>query len=117
MSDKEKNSTLSSEVEKINAIRDIIFGSDMQQYNQRFEDLKKELHDTQEEHKRSINEVTQSLEDKIAKLSDDFQAFQKEMVSKIDAISNRIDQVEDSKVDRKKLATLLDSISNELTKA
>lgn len=96
---------------KINAIKEIIFGNEIQDYNQQFQDISKALEKQKDEFKNEILELKKELNDTI-------QNFEKELSKAENRLNSLIEKeanlLQDKKVDRKALAKMFGTISDKL---
>ncbi len=95
------------EVAKINAIRDIIFGTDMAEYNQQFDALKQLIGDN----KSNADNDKEELLDKIQQLEDNVNNSLKSLE---DRITTKLDQLQEEKTDRRLLGNLLEDIGKKI---
>ena len=124
----------------VDQIRDIIFGSQMQEYEKRFlaleqrllkesKALRDELRDSfkalekRQEEERDLREAASSdfqktFEDKVAELVEhaarDRESLEQALASARDDITSRLDELNRAKTDRQALSTLLKDVASEL---
>lgn len=112
----EENSN--NEIQKINAIRDIIFGSDMQEYENKFDTLKKELDDRYEKQKKDLQKLQKAIDSKMDDLKDHVEELRKQFDTRVDSLTSdvnqELDQLRDEKTDRHTLGALLEEIGRKL---
>lgn len=89
---------------KIEAIKNLIFGENIQQYNSEFETLKKEIDDQKEKLENYIDEVRNELMQSIDSLSTDVNI---RITDLEDALHAKTEALTEEKVDRKQLSKLL----------
>ncbi len=96
-----------AEQEKLLAIRDIIFGKEIQEYNQEFQELKALIDHNKEE-------STKAQQDILAKMK----AMNQELTSNIESLKKKlsadIDNLSDAKADRRALGAMLEEIGKKL---
>ena len=106
------------EIEKINAIRDIIFGSDMQEYDHKFETLKKDLDDRYKKHKKDLQELQKTIDNKLDELKDTMMELKKQTDTQIDSLTSDVNQeldtLRDDKTERRTLGALLEELGRKL---
>lgn len=100
-----------AEIEKLSAIRDIIFGNEIKEYNQEFSDIKTILDANKADSDKKDEALNKQFSDKIDALSE-------KMNSKLDALDKKLTanlaQLSEEKTDRQKLGDLLEKIGQEL---
>ena len=89
---------------KIEAIKNLIFGENIQQYDSEFEMLKKEIDIQKEKLENYVDEVRQDLMQSIDSLSTDVNI---RITDLEDALNAKTDALTEEKVDRKQLSKLL----------
>ncbi len=96
---------------KINAIKEIIFGNEIQDYNQQFQEISKSLERQKQEFKDEIAELKKEL-------SETIQNFEKELSKAENRLNALIDKeansLQDKKADRKALAKMFSTLSDKL---
>ena len=96
-----------AEQEKLLAIRDIIFGNEIKEYNREFGELK----DLIDKNKEATDQSDKELLEKI-------QQTQKELTNKLDDMDKRfsaaVAELTDAKADRKQLGAMLEEIAKKL---
>ena len=96
---------------KIDAIKQLIFGENMTEYDQRFEETLNSL----EHAKVEIEEKRKEMDDKIHETLDLMnKEFEKKMKDMEVVFQNHLDKLEDKKADRKALGKMLQNISEKL---
>lgn len=88
---------------KIDAIKELIFGENIQEYNQEFEDLKTDILNKKEELQNLISTVESELLNNIDTLSTDINIRITELE---DSINDKLDTMDNKKADRKLLSEL-----------
>ena len=107
----EESAKSPQELEKLSAIRDIIFGNEIKEYNQEFTDIKKILDankaDSDEKDEQLKNELNSKIDELSAKMDSKLDALDERLSASIAALS-------EEKTDRQKLGDLLMKIGQEL---
>ena len=96
---------------KIEAIKNLIFGENIQAYDSEFEHLKKDLVKKRNELKSFIEETSQELNTLIDNLSTDINIRITELENNI---SDKADSLEQTKVDKKVLGDLLIKLGSKI---
>ncbi len=93
---------------RIAAVRDLIFGENIQQYNTEFEDVSTRIKSLKDESSRNLQEAVSDLEGKLADLErlvdDRFQDLNSDM-------DKRLAELDDAKADRVQLGRALEKIA------
>lgn len=89
---------------KIEAIKNLIFGENIEQYNSEFEELKADLLKKREELNHLIDETREELSKSIDSLSTDLNIRISDLESKLE---ERLDTIEDEKTTRSVLGDAL----------
>ena len=97
---------------KIEAIKNLIFGDNIVQYDSEFETLKNDLQKKKEHLKNYIDEVRNELMQSIDSLSTDVNI---RITDLEDAINTKTDALSEKKVDRKELGKLLISLGEKIS--
>ena len=97
---------------KIETIKNLIFGENIQAYNSEFETLKKEISSKSNELKGFIEETRQELNSLIDNLSTDVNIRITELE---DNITEKVDDLETKKVDKNTLGELLIKLGNKIS--
>ncbi len=107
-----------NEIEKINAIRDIIFGSDMQEYNQKFESLKSQLDERYQSQQKDLEKLQKNINAQLDQLNDQLQELKSHFDTRIDSLTSdmnlELDALRDAKTERKTLGALLEELGRKL---
>jgi len=98
------NSTNNTSESKIETIRELIFGENIQQYNSEFESLKSDILRKKKVLEDLVEEVRQDLKSAIDDVAIDVNVRITELESKID---ERVENLEADKVDRDTLGKML----------
>lgn len=97
---------------KIDAIKQLIFGENMQAYDSEFESVKKDLLNKKKELESLIDEVRSELIQSIDNLSTDVNIRITELE---DSISTKIDKLDHKKADRKLLGELFTKLGEKIS--
>ncbi len=97
---------------KIETIKNLIFGENIQAYDSEFESLKKEITTKRDELRSFIEETRSELNALIDNLSTDLNIRITEVE---DSISEKIENLEDKKIDKKTLSQLLIKLGNQVS--
>lgn len=97
---------------KIEAIKNLIFGENIQQYNSEFETLKKELDQQKAVLENYIDEVRGELMQAIDSLSTDVNI---RITDLEDSLTEKIDDLNDKKLDRKQMGKLLITLGEKIS--
>lgn len=93
---------------RIAAVRDLIFGENIQQYDSEFADVYEKIKALQDESRRGLAEAVTNIENKLADLESlvdhKFQDLQ-------DDLDKRLADLDDEKTDRRKLGKALEKIA------
>lgn len=108
-SDENAEATQNQQIDsRIAAVRDLIFGENIQQYNSEFADVYKKIEALEESSTRDLAEAVKSLENKLA----DLESLMEHKVQDLaDDLDKRIADLDDEKADRKKLGKALEKIA------
>lgn len=96
---------------KIEAIKNLIFGENIQQYNAEFEDLKADLLKKRQELQNFIDETRDELNKSIDSLSTDLNIRITDLESKLE---DRLESIEDEKTSRDMLGEALIELGNKI---
>ena len=110
MKDKEQASpeeAIETNDNRLEAVRDLLFGPNDQAYRKEFKDIKKQLESDAQDAQTSVSDLREEFSGKLAKLED-------EMVERFEALEARVEKLTADKTDKKQLAKLLTSIAKEL---
>lgn len=108
-SDENVEATQNQQIDsRIAAVRDLIFGENIQQYNSEFADVYKKIEALQESNNQDLAEAVKNLENKLA----DLESLMEHKVQDLaDDLEKRIADLDDEKADRKKLGKALEKIA------
>lgn len=110
-SDKEKKANMDSS-SKIEAIKNLIFGENIEQYDSEFDTLKKDLDTKKKALEAYIDEVREELMQSIDSLSTDVNI---RITDLEDSLNARAEALSEEKVDRKELGKLLISLGEKIS--
>lgn len=96
---------------KIEAIKNLIFGENIAQYNQEFDQVKKEINKRKEELEVYIEEVRKELSQSIDNLSTDIGIRISELE---DTVSEKTDNLDHLKVDKKTIGDMFISLGEKI---
>lgn len=99
------------ETEKLSAIRDIIFGNEIQEYNKEFNEIKTIVDGNKNEAAKNLEKTQSELSAKIDRLQ---QTVDERFMALETNINKKLDALDDAKSDRRKLGDLLESIAKQL---
>ena len=108
---KSKKQEATLEVSKIDAIKDILFGENIQTYNKEFDDVKKDIVSKKSELIELINETRAELDTVIDNLSTDINIRITEIE---DSLNSTIEELDHKKVDKSLLGNLFIKLGNQL---
>lgn len=112
MENKSENSkaTKANQVEdsRIAAVRDLIFGENIQQYNSEFEDVFNRIKVLRDETQKNLGESVANLENKLADLESLMDHKFQDLNEDLD---KKLADLDDEKADRKKLGKALEKIA------
>ncbi len=97
---------------KIEAIKNLIFGENIQAYDSEFDSLKKEITEKRDELKDFVDETRKELNDLIDNLSTDLNIRITELET---TIADRAEDLNTKKVDKKILGQLLVKLGNQIS--
>ena len=98
---------------KIDAIKQIIFGENMQAYDSEFEALKKDILSKKQELESLMDEVRKELLENIDNLSTDVNIRITDLEN---SFNDKADNLDDKKLDRKLLGELLMNLGEKISK-
>lgn len=96
---------------KIEVIKNLIFGENIQEYNSEFESLKKEIDTKRSELKNYIDDVRQELMTSIDNLATDVNIRITDLEK---VLEDKTDQLDQQKVDKKQLGELLVALGEKI---
>lgn len=108
MAKKSEESNSNQVDSRIAAVRDLIFGENIQQYNTEFSDLYKKIENLQEETRKSLSDSVINLENKLADLESLMEHKIQDLTEDLD---KKITDLDDEKTDRRKLGKALEKIA------
>lgn len=99
-------------ISKIDAIKELIFGENIQTYDSEFESIKEDLVKKKQELERIIEELRAELLQTIDSLNTDINIRITDLESNL---SQKIEDLDEKKLDRKVLGALLTSIGDKIS--
>jgi len=102
------NLTNASVDNRLAAVRDLIFGENMQQYQQHFDEVYDKIDSLKGQADENLADLTSNLENKIEALQKSTEASIEKLTVDIDKKISRLDE---AKADRKKLGKALEKIA------
>lgn len=105
------NNLSSSESEKLEAVRDLLFGQNIKEYRGEFDELKKIIKENNEAQGATTADLKSELIDKITNLENKFDEKVDEMNRQL---NEKLDQLTNDKADRNKMATILHDLASRL---
>ncbi|AUC83935.1 hypothetical protein CW731_00915 [Polaribacter sp. ALD11] len=93
---------------RIAAVRDLIFGENIQQYNSEFEDVFNRIKALEDETQKNLGDSVSNLENKLADLES---LMDHKFQDLNDDLDKRLADLDDEKADRKKLGKALEKIA------
>ena len=107
-----KNNIPEESASKIEAIKNLIFGENISEYNSEFEAIKKDIQKKKAALEDLINITRNELNEAIDNLSTDLNIRITEVE---DSFNNKLDDLEEKKLDRKLLGDLLIKLGNKIS--
>lgn len=107
-SEKPTAATNAQEIDRIEAVRNLIFGENIKQYNDEFADVYDKIKALQDQTNKNLSESVSTLENKLADLESLMDHKFQDLNSDID---KRLADLDDEKADRKKLGKALEKIA------
>ncbi len=108
----ELNKNLGDSEQKIEAIKNLIFGDNIQAYNEEFEQLKKDILDKKKALEELIEEVSNELHKSVDGLSTDINIRVTELEENLD---NKLQDLDDQKINKKMLGKLLVELGEKIS--
>lgn len=96
---------------RIAAVRDLIFGENIQQYDSEFADVYDKIKKLQEEHQKDLAEAVHNIENKLADLES---LVDHKFQDLNDDLEKKLADLDDEKADRRKLGKALEKIAQML---
>jgi len=93
---------------RIAAVRDLIFGENIQQYDRDFNEVSSQIAELRKDTDKILNELTSNLETKIDAIQKSTDASLEKLITEID---KKLERLNDAKADRKKLGKALEKIA------
>ena len=98
-------------IERIDAIKKLIFGENMEEYDHKFHDVFKKLEEYHIEFEERLMSLNEKMEHEISALN---KHFEKELSKAKKELENQALQLDDNKADRRELGKMLASVSDKL---
>ncbi len=95
-------------VDRIAAVRELIFGENMQQYNSEFADVYDKIQALKDQTEKNLSESVSNLENKLADLES---LMDHKFQDLNDDLDKRLADLDDEKADRRKLGKALEKIA------
>lgn len=93
---------------RIAAVRDLIFGENIQQYESEFADVYEKIKSLQDETRKNLSESVTHLENKLS----DLESLMEHKIQDLtDDLEKRLADLDDEKADRRKLGKALEKIA------
>ena len=112
MAEKQENSKNAvdnqKEVDRIAAVRELIFGENMKEYSSEFADVYNKIKSLKESTDKNLNEAVTNLENKLSDLES---LMDHKFQDLNDDLDKRLADLDDEKADRKKLGKALEKIA------
>ena len=103
-----QNAANSPEIDRIEAVRNLIFGENIQQYNNEFADVYEKIKGLEDDAKQSLAATVSNLENKLA----DLESLMDHKFQELnDDVDKRLADLDDEKADRRKLGKALEKIA------
>ena len=99
------------EVDKLEAVRDLLFGQNVKEYRDEFKELKDMIKSNREEIDKSAADFKTDVLDRLEKLDD---KINKKIDDTSQEIKDKLSALSDDKADRKKIANLLSDMARQL---
>ncbi len=106
-----ENSPVDANDNRLEAVRDLLFGPNDQAYREEFKEIKSQVAKNKEDSEKKSDALNQDLIARLDKLENKLTEKVSELSSNVNA---RLDGLNADKVDRKQLAKLLQTIAKEL---
>ena len=105
------NQMTQQEVDKLEAVRDLLFGQNVREYRDEF----KELKDLLKSHRDEIDKTADSFKtDVLSKLDNLDNKFSAKIEETSNELNKRLDALSNDKADRKRIANLLSDMAKQL---
>ncbi len=112
MSEKEKNGVVeSANDKKMDAIKQLIFGENMVEYDQRFNEMMDKLENTHQLLESKIEQLDQTITSTIEDLNSEFESKRLKLEEEFKVAFDKLDN---KKTDRKALGKMLQTIGDKL---
>jgi len=97
----------SEEVNRLDAVRDLLFGPNDQEYRKEFQSLKEQIAESKNELEKSSSEIQGELSKRIDDL-------EKKILENIESLEKKVSELGQQKIDKNQLASLLKTVAQEL---
>jgi len=109
-----ENNTIDNGIEKIDAIRDLIFGQNIEEYDRILKDIKSEMHKIKSEHAANIKEMQKAFNNHLntleTKLDSKFEAHQTVIDNRLGELGKELEKFE------KSTGTNISTLNEKITK-
>lgn len=105
------SATQDAEQKKLNEIRDLLFGQNVQEYRSEFEELKGVIQENRDQSDQSLTEFKTDVLERLEKLEHKLSGT---LTSSSQSFSERLDELNENKVDRKTVASILHQLASQL---
>lgn len=99
------------EQKKLNEIRNLLFGQNVEEYRSEFEELKAIIQENKSESEQSLSGFQTDIFDRLEKLESKLNDV---LQTSSETLSERLDQLSKDKVDRKTMASILHKLASQL---
>ncbi|MFK7899373.1 MAG: hypothetical protein AB8B61_01310 [Cyclobacteriaceae bacterium] len=106
MTEEEKNK-LDNKLNKLEALKDIIFGEEKREYDDEFAEVQNKISIQGTELEKKINELSLALDGQLKKTQD---AFDEKLTQMKEELTTTLNGLNDSKLDKKQFISLFDKV-------
>jgi len=99
------------EQKKLNEIRNLLFGQNVQEYRSEFGELKSIIQENKSESEQSLAEFQSDVLQRLEQLEN---KINEAMMASNQSITQRLDELDDRKSDRKTIASILHQLASQL---
>lgn len=99
------------EQKKLNEIRNLLFGQNVQEYRSEFEELKAIIQENKSQSEQAAADLQRDILDRLDKLEN---KLSDSIESTNQSLSKRLNDLDDSKADRKAIASILHQLASQL---
>lgn len=107
------NGDLNAEVQRIDAIKSLLFGENMEEYDHKFDDLFFKLDEFHKEFEERMKKLHREHQKELTEMTTKFEADMRALEREIRANLNKLD---DNKSDRRALSEMLKNVADQLVK-